>query len=304
MRRRFFLVTNPAAGVAGIALVEKVVAALEQSGAIVTRAAQGSLPDARAAARDAAASRTFDAVVAAGGDGTIRQVACALMGSSTPLGIIPVGTGNVLANEIGLSADPKVLAAILRGGQRVRVACAEANGEPFLLMAGAGFDARVLARLDQRWKSRVGKLAYCGSVLAALARPLDSLRVVIDGRPYSACWAVITNARCYAGRFVLTRRAGIARRGLEAVLFRAESRRALAAQLLSLAAGRLDRRARGSADVAIVSCLKANITSGQAVPTQLDGDPFGTTPLAVDAGSGEVALIVPGAAIPWASSDP
>jgi diacylglycerol kinase family enzyme len=293
MRRRFFLVTNPAAGIGDFPLIEGVVTFLERGGALVARAPHCGLAEARAAARDAAASGGFDAIIAAGGDGTIRQVACALIGSSTPLGIIPVGTGNVLAREIGLTISPASLAATLSAGRRVGVPCAEANGEPFLLMAGVGFDARVLTDLDQGWKSRVGKLAYAGPVLAALARPLDQLRVVVDGRPYSACWAIIANARHYAGRFLLTRRAAIGRRGLEAVLFRARSRHALAAQLLDLATGRLDRRVARTADVAIVSCRKATITSREAVPTQLDGDLFGTTPLEVTAGSAEVGLIVP-----------
>jgi diacylglycerol kinase family enzyme len=293
MRCRFFLVTNPAAGIGGRPLIEGVVGRLERSGAVVTRAPGGSLAEVRAAARDAAACGGFDAIIAAGGDGTIRQVACALIGFSTPLGIIPVGTGNVLAREIGLTINPAALAATLSSGRRVEVPCAEANGEPFLLMAGVGFDARVLADLDQRWKSRVGRLAYAGPVLAALARPLDELRVVLDGRPYRACWAVIANARRYAGGFVLTRRADIRRRGLEAVLFGVRSRRALAAQLLDLAAGRLDRRAARTADVVVVACRKATISSREVVPAQLDGDLFGSTPLEVNVGSAEVGLIVP-----------
>jgi diacylglycerol kinase (ATP) len=293
MRRRFFLVTNPAAGIGGLPLIEGVVARLERGGAVITRAPYGSLAEARAAARDAAACGGFDAIIAAGGDGTIRQVACAVIGFSTPLGIIPVGTGNVLAREIGLTINPAALATTLSAGRRVEVPCAEANGEPFLLMAGVGFDARVLAELDQRWKSRVGKLAYAGPLLAALAQPLDQLRVVLDGRPYRACWAVIANARHYAGGFVLTRRANIGRRGLEAVLFRAHSRRALAAQLLGLATGQLDRRTARTADVAIVSCREATISSRGVVPAQVDGDLFGSTPLEVNAGSTEVGLIVP-----------
>jgi diacylglycerol kinase (ATP) len=293
MRRRFFLVTNPAAGVSGAPLVENVVAALRLGGAIVTRAAAGTQEATRAAVRRAAESGSYDAVVAAGGDGTIRQVAAALLGSGTPLGIIPVGTGNVLAHEIGLIADAAAVVRMLFDGPRVRVVCARANGEPFLLMTGAGFDARVLAALDQRWKGRVGKIAYAGPLLGALVRPLDQLRVLLDGRSHSASWVVISNARHYAGRFVLAQRGGIQRRGLVAVMFRANSRGALAGQLMSLALGRLDARAARAGDVELVSCRNATITSGHPVPTQLDGDVFGTTPLHVDAGCSEVGLIVP-----------
>ena len=293
MRRRFFLVATPGAGLAGIPLVEEVVAALERSGAVVTWGASADVGGARREVRRAAESGSCDAVVAAGGDGTVRQVAAALIGSATPLGIIPVGTGNVLAHEIGLSPTADAVARALLDGPSIPVACAVANGEPFLLMTGAGFDARVLRALDRRLKSRVGKFAYAGPVLGALTQPLDHLDVRLDGDTHRASWAVISNARHYAGGLVLARRAGIRRRGLEAILFKANSSRALAGQLVSLAMGQLDVRAARHGDVAMVCCSQATITSQRPVPTQLDGDVFGTTPLEVDAGSSEVGLIVP-----------
>ena len=75
-------------------------------GATVTRMRGADIAGARTRAREAAESGSYDAIVAAGGDGTIRHVAAALIGTDTPLGIIPVGTGNVLAHEIGLAATP------------------------------------------------------------------------------------------------------------------------------------------------------------------------------------------------------
>jgi diacylglycerol kinase (ATP) len=293
MRRRFFLVANPDAGMAGIPLLEEVVATLERGGAVVTRSASSDVEGARREVRRAADSGSCDAVVAAGGDGTVRQVASALIGSDTPLGIIPLGTGNVLAHEIGLSPKADSVAQALVDGPSVPIACALANGVPFLLMTGAGFDARVLRALDQRLKSRIGKLAYAPPVLGALARPLDHLDVRLDGEAHRATWAVISNACHYAGGFVLARRTGIRRRGLEAILFKANSPGALVGQLVSLAMGQLDSRAARQADVVMVSCSQASITSHRPVPTQLDGDVFGTTPLEVDAGSSEVGLIVP-----------
>jgi diacylglycerol kinase family enzyme len=294
MRRRFFLVTNPTAGACATSLVADVVALLEREGAAVMRAAAGNLAAIRAAARNAADSGSCDAIIAAGGDGTVRQVAAALIGCSTPLGVVPAGTANVLAHEIGLAAHPAAIARMLLGGPQLRVPCARANGEPFLLMAGAGFDARVLLSLDQRWKSRLGKPAFAGPVFGTLLRPLDRLHIVLDGCAHSACWAVVSNARHYAGRFVLAPCAGIERRGLVAVLFKARTRASLTAQLVRLATGGLAKHAARSADVALIPCQRVSITSRQPVPIQLDGDTFGTTPLAVDAGAAEIALIVPG----------
>src|SRR5438552_2311294 len=186
MRRRFFLISNPAAGVAGATLVEDAMRALERNGASLTRTMAVDIAAARRAARMAADSGKYDAVIAAGGDGTIRHVAAALIGAETPLGIIPVGTGNVLAQEIGLAATAGAVVPMLLDGPVATVACAQANAEPFLLMVGAGFDARVLAALDQRLKSRVGKMAYAGPLLGALIRPVVPLNVKVAGHQHAA----------------------------------------------------------------------------------------------------------------------
>src|SRR6185503_15144419 len=232
----------------------------------------------------------------AGGDGTIRHVAAALIGTETPLGIIPVGTGNVLAHEIGLAATAGAVAPMLLDGPIATVACALANAEPFLLMVGAGFDARVLGALDQRLKSRVGKMAYAGPLLGALIRPVDTLSVTVDGHRHAASWVVVANARHYGGRFVLAPRAGIQQRGLEAILFKARTRAVLAGQLMSLASGRLRPHATQRGGVEMLPCSRVSIAAHEPVPTQIDGDVFGTTPLEVDAGTAEVRLIVPGMA--------
>ena len=292
-RRRFFMIVNPGAGLAGVPLVRDVVAALEAAGASVSTQMPGGPAAARAATRQAAASGTFDAVLAAGGDGTIRQSAAALVGCDVPLGVIPVGTGNVLAHEIGLEPTPQAVARMLLDGPAVPVACAQANGEPFLLMAGIGFDGRVVGALDQRLKSRIGKAAYMAPVIGALIRPVDRLSLSIDGRPHDASWAVISNARHYGGRFVMAPRTGIRERGLEAILFKANHAGTLARQLLSLATGRLDVRAQNRKDVEMLRCSRVSVTTHHPVPTQIDGDAFGATPIDIAAGSEEVRLIVP-----------
>jgi diacylglycerol kinase family enzyme len=294
MRQRFFVVENPGAGVAGSPLVEDVLRLLANRGAATTRNQSPDPASARTAIRKAAEGGGYDAIIAAGGDGTIRQAAAALIDTEMPLGIIPVGTGNVLAHEIALVRTPEAVARMLLEGPVAKVACARANGEPFLLMVGCGFDARVVAALDQRLKSRLGKAAYAGPLLGAIIQPVDTLGVTVDGRPHTATWAVITNARHYGGRFVLAPRTGILERGLQAILFKTRSRTVLFSQLMSLAAGRLEPRATHGSEVEMLACSRATVTSHRPVPIQVDGDTFGTTPVEVDAGSSEVRLIVPG----------
>lgn len=296
MRRSFFVIANPGAGLSISPLVEKVTAALRNAGASLTTIQPSTVDGARQAAREAASSGRHDAVVAAGGDGTIRQVAAALLGSDMPLGIIPHGTGNVLAHEIGLRPEPSAIARMLLEGPITTVRCATANKEPFLLMAGAGFDGRVIAAVDHRFKSYVGKVAYAAPVLGALAHPIDSLSVTVDGTHHEASWAVIANARHYGGRFVLAPRHGIHLRGLQAVLFTAKTRAERLAQLLSLAMGKLDERAATHGDVRMIPCARATITARVPVPAQIDGDAFGTTPLEIESSSEELRLVLPASA--------
>jgi diacylglycerol kinase family enzyme len=293
MRRRFYLMTNPGAGLTGSPLLEAVANALLSAGAELTLTQPGDIDAARRQVREAAASARYDAVLAAGGDGTVRQVAAALIGSETPLGIVPTGTGNVLAHEIGLVHEGDAIADMLLQGPVIEAVCARANDEPFLLMAGAGFDGRVIAGLDHRLKSHVGKAAYAPSMLGALAHPVDTLAVTVDGTAHEASWAVISNVRYYGGNFVMARRTGIRERGLQAILFKAKNRAVLLGQLMALAMDQLDARSARHGDVEMLPCLRARVTAQKPVPTQIDGDAFGSTPLEIEAGAPDLRLIVP-----------
>jgi diacylglycerol kinase family enzyme len=293
MRRRLFVIFNPGAGVSHSLLFDDTLRALQRAGATVTHTRPASVAAARLAAQQAAASGNYDAIVAAGGDGTIRHVAAALIDGEMPLGIIPVGTGNVLAHEIGLKLAADAVARTLLDGPTIVATCASANDEPFLLMAGAGFDARVLTGLDQRTKSLLGKLAYAAPLIGGLVRPLDALSLAVDGRPCQASWVVVANACHYGGGFVLTRRTGIHKRGLVAILFKARTRTALAGMLTSLARGRLDEHAARRGHVEILPCSQVTISSDTPVPVQIDGDVVGSTPLTIHEGTSHVRLIVP-----------
>jgi len=295
MRRRLYLIANPGAGLTGCPLAEEVVNALLRAGVELTLTQPADIATGRGQAREAAACARYDAILAAGGDGTIRQVAATLIGTQTPLGIVPVGTGNVLAHEIGLAHQASAIVQMLLHGPVVSAVCARANGEPFLLMAGAGFDGRVIAALDHKLKSHVGKAAYAGPMLGALAHPVDTLTVTVDGRPHEASWAVVANARHYGGNFVMARRTGIKERGLQAILFKAKNRAVLLGQLMALAMGTLDDRSASHGDVEMLPCMRATVTAQNPVPTQIDGDAFGSTPLEIEAGAPDLRLIVPAA---------
>jgi diacylglycerol kinase family enzyme len=290
VRRRFLLVFNPTAGRASRHIVDAVAAELRAHGGVaIEPAASASAGEACAAVRAAAASGRFDAVIAAGGDGTIRQAAAGALGTPLPVGIVPIGTGNVMAHEIASTNRPAEIARTLLDGPVARLSGGLANGEPFFLWTGAGFDGRIVQALDQGLKHRIGKAAYVRPTLAALSEPLDVLDVVVDGKHHRAAWVIVSNARNYGGAFVLVDRTHALVEGLHAVLFKPASRIELVRHLLALARGRL-MTCKG---VEMLPCHHVVIRSARPVPAQVDGDNFGTTPLDVRASADEVGIIVP-----------
>src|SRR5262249_36010748 len=101
-------------------------------------------------------ARGVELVAACGGDGTISEAACGLVGSDVALAILPGGTSNVLARELGIPLDIDRAAALLVAGRRLALRVLDANGRPFLLWAGVGLDARIMARVPPFWKRRLG----------------------------------------------------------------------------------------------------------------------------------------------------
>lgn len=294
MRRRILLVGNQAAGRGKTTLVDRVIDELRRRGAQITLSIARSESGAVAEASEAVRTGAVDAVVAAGGDGTIRLLAKAVAGSSIPIGIIPQGTGNVLAHELALPRDPTNLAQTLLHGPACSITTATANGEPFLLMAGVGFDGRVIGALDHRLKLRIGKLAYTGPSLRVLCQPPDRLTVWIDGEQCHATWAIVANACRYGGGFVLAPRTHVLRPGLEAILFRGETTLQRLEALLNLARGRLDQiAAQSNGMVSMQDCTHVRIESREPVPSQIDGDKFMPTPLEIRGNGSRVWLIVP-----------
>ena len=109
--------------------------------------------------------RRVDLVVACGGDGTVRACGHSLAGTDTPLAVAPAGTGNLLALNFDLPDEPGDIAALIRDGEDRRIDTGICNGETFLIMTGAGFDARIMEETSREAKNRFGPLAYVATAL-------------------------------------------------------------------------------------------------------------------------------------------
>jgi YegS/Rv2252/BmrU family lipid kinase len=133
---------------------------------------------ARTAVKDGA-----DLVVACGGDGTVTACAAGLAGSRTPMAVVPAGTGNLLARNLGLPLDVRGALEVALAGVNRELDVGVANGRPFLVMAGLGLDAQMLGSTSEPLKKRLGWVAY---VVAGLRHLRDRpMRVTLraDGGP-------------------------------------------------------------------------------------------------------------------------
>lgn len=124
-----------------------------------------------------------DIVVACGGDGTVRACLDPLIGTEAALGIVPLGTGNLLASNLAIPTGLDAASAIGRGQAR-RIDLGRINGEPFAVMAGSGFDALMIRDASDELKSRVGVIAYVLSGMKNLRTDLVQTTVQVDGRPW------------------------------------------------------------------------------------------------------------------------
>lgn len=286
IRRRFLIIHNPLAGRNRVGLVRAIVRRLELAGAVVdflSLSAIESDPDI------GAGINAYDAVIASGGDGTARSVASLLQGRDIPLGLIPAGTGNVLAAELDLPRDPAAIAHMLLHGPVVRLSIGAVNGSPFLLMIGAGFDGHVIARLPLALKRHVGRIAFGWPVIVALARKPRLFSVTIDGQERDASWLVVANAARYGGRFVLSPRTNVLSPGFNVVMSRATSRRQRLWELLCMVMGRLEQ----AGTIEMRPARDIEIHQAHALPVQVDGEPLLSPTYRIEADVSRTAMIVP-----------
>ena len=289
MNKTIKLIANPVAGRRAVPRIEQARAYFEARGFAVDLTLTQARGDATLAARQARDGGYFR-VVAAGGDGTLNEVVNGLAPAAIPLGFLPLGTTNVFALEVGIPfAVEKACAAVLDGEARP-VCLGKAGDSRFLLMAGIGFDAEAVCRVSGSLKRRLGKLAYVISALQVwCASPAREMEAELEDGSRQACYgAIVCNARCYGGRFVLTPAACLESDHLEACLFLNGGRLAQLAYALRIGL-HLPLKPPG---VRIVQVRRLTL-SGDGVAVQLDGDCSGRLPLTIEAVSGELTLMFP-----------
>jgi YegS/Rv2252/BmrU family lipid kinase len=223
------------------------------------------------------AQEGFERIVAAGGDGTIHEVINGLAGSDAALGLLPMGTMNVFATELGLPThDLKRCWNIIERGHTRLVDLPSANGKHFAQLAGVGLDAQVVKETSMAMKRSFGPLSYLiqAAQIAARVPP----RLVIESENASideGSFVLVGNGRLYGGPFPFFKHAILDDGLLDVVVFK----RLGYLEIIRYLQNVLFSSEIRAPEVEYFQTRHLRVTSDQDVPVELDGELVGACPV-------------------------
>ncbi len=240
-----------------------------------------------------AASEQQPVVAAFGGDGTVGDVARGILGSESALGIIPMGTGNDVARNLGLPLDLEVACRTLAVGKTRRVDMGSINGTPFLNNAGLGFDACVMQVMNTSIRFVRGMPAFALAVLKMFPGfQAFSLTVTVDGgepRTLSAMMLSVLNGTMY-GAGMKACPDGVMDDGeLDVMIIKAMPKPKLLALFPKVIAG----QHVGHPAVELLRARRLTITCDPPQPLNVDGDVSGTTPAEITVQPAALKVVAP-----------
>jgi len=289
MKSPLTLIANPVAKRASGQMIQKAVTLIRSAGHEVRVRLTQQKGDAEGWAREASGDGA-PLIIAAGGDGTFNEVINGIVNTGTAMAIVPLGTTNVLAKELGVPEDvvgatERALRGSVHSVSLGRVSCISRASHAtryFCLMAGIGFDGEVVYAVNESLKSCSGKGAYVLSGLKTLMKysPGD-LKFTMNGTSYEGYSAIIGNASKYGGNFKITPDATLGDPHLYVVIMHGKRRR----DILRYVYGILRGRHLHLKDITYLKTESVRIEG--VAPIQLDGDYFSNTPATI--------AVVPGA---------
>jgi diacylglycerol kinase (ATP) len=303
------IILNPSAGQRDRRReLEAAIAYLEDHGWQVTlRETQGP-GEATTYARQAAAEG-YDVVIAAGGDGTVSEVANGLAGSEVALGMFPIGTTNVWALQMGIPPfwplrQHSLLEAakVLAEGYTRRVDLGQVNGRYFLLWAGVGLDAKVTEEVELQAKKRLGGLAFVIAGIVVIREFAGTkVQVTIDGCEVNrrAVLVVASNAQLYAGIVRLATQARLDDGLLDVLIFKGQGFPAILRHIFSV----LTKRHLRDPEVEYYQARRVEISAAKPLSVHADDEPFTTTPVEIGIVPGALRVVVPKALPPGLFTD-
>ena len=295
------LIYNPTAGPRDVRReLDRVLGYLERRGWRVRLRETTKTGDATPFAQEAVARRC-KAVFVAGGDGTINEVVNGLVGSPVAMGVLPVGTGNVWAKELGLPTytlthPGRLVEAVQRlsDGDVRWVDVGRAGSRYFLLWGGVGIDAEVTFFLEPRPRrtKRLGALAYLAAGLM-VARDFQGVRttVVVDDRTIRTrtILILVSNIQLYGGLVRITPEARLDDGLLDVRIFKGVGMRWVLRHLIGVFTSRHLRDPK----VVHFRGRRVAVYTAEPAPVQVDGEPIGTTPILFEVVPRALRVLVP-----------
>jgi YegS/Rv2252/BmrU family lipid kinase len=289
-KRKIAVILNPAAkGEKAGRLIEEVRETTDTELFKLTEAAG----DAELMARDFI-KEGADTIIAAGGDGTINEVVNGMVESDVPLGILPIGTANVLAKELGIPPDWRKAWEVIRNGHTRRIDLGRAEEHYFVQMAGVGFDAQVIKQTGWEFKKNWGPLSYVWTGMGLLAEKSPRLIVQseeLEEDEITARFVLVGNGRYYGGPFEVFPAAKMDDGYLNVYIFQKLNYGDVFRYLQGIFAGNMD----GTDDL-VVRKLKQFTVRAQderEVPAEVDGELLGEVPVTFRVQPKALEVLVP-----------
>jgi len=293
---RAVVISNPHASRVRDGRLKQALARLRAGGLTVDVAATTAKGHGAELARQALEDGA-DLLIAHGGDGTLMEVAPELLASGKPLGVLPAGTGNRLADNLGIPWDPRLAAdLILKARPRAIDICrinALGGVAHFAVCGGCGFDAEVMHRTKPATKRTWGVAAYVATAVSlALEMPRAMLRVTVDGQTLEREAVTVLLANC--GEILPTGRkfsnAIDFEDGVMDVFVLDATTWAGAARIAwRLATG----RSQPDETMVMLRGREVRIEAEPSMPAQADGEPCGRTPLVATLLAGALRVLAP-----------
>lgn len=291
---RLLLIVNPVVAQTHTAHVKQVLDLLKSSCACIETVWTAKGIKAQEAAL---AAERFDRVVVVGGDGTINEVANMLVGRTTPIAVIPLGTGNTFAVNFGIPTEVVKACQVALYGEPVSIDIGQLNDRYFVCVAGIGFDAHVIHQLQPAFKRKLGKWAYAIASICHLMRYRRSeIHVKMDDNGFegSAWLAVVSNVPIYALNFKFTPNAKPNDGHLDVCIFLERSK---LERLMQAALSLFGYHVRlGS--VVYRRTKRIEVDSQPPVWAHVDGEPARTTPVTISILPRALNVVVPKSAKP------
>lgn len=230
-------------------------------------------------------------IVAAGGDGTINAVVNGIAGRNVALGLLPIGTMNVFATELGLPAnDLAGCWKIIQENRTRRVDLPSANRKHFVQLAGVGLDAQVVKETSRAFKRNFGPLSYLISAAQIASRPPPLLRIESeDAVTGEGSFVLVGNGRLYGGRLPFFKQAVMTDGLLDVIVFKRLSYVDIIRYLQNV----VFTPQISSPEVEYFQTKRLRVTSDEAVPVEIDGELIGNCPVEFRIRAGGLRVLTP-----------